>query len=86
MQECPKCKSHYGDEVKICRTCGAILGAVAEELPQAVEDNPSPPATGDPHEVSSAETTFMDVLAMRSVRAGRLRGLLELWNEQGWRT
>ena len=55
MQECPKCKSHYGDEVKICRTCGAILGAVAEELPQAVEDNPSPPETGDPHEAASAE-------------------------------
>ena len=54
MQECPKCSSHYGDDVKLCQTCGAILGAAAEESPQAMEDNPSPHENGDPHGVSSA--------------------------------
>jgi len=41
MQRCPKCSTYYGDELKICRTCGAILEAVAEEPPQAAENDPS---------------------------------------------
>jgi hypothetical protein len=62
MRECPKCKSHYGDEVKICRTCGAILGAVADEPPRAVEDAPvSPEAVEDspasPEDDVPSETT-----------------------------
>ena len=55
MQECPKCSTQYGDEVKICRTCGAILEAVAGEPPQKVEDNPSPHEDDGPHEATSAE-------------------------------
>jgi hypothetical protein len=38
MRECPKCFSQYGDELKICRTCGAILEAVAGESQQAAQD------------------------------------------------
>jgi len=41
MKKCPKCSSQYGDDAKICRTCGAILEDAAEEPPQAVEDDPS---------------------------------------------
>jgi hypothetical protein len=40
MQECPKCSSRYGDDVKLCRTCGAILEAVAEKSPQATASLP----------------------------------------------
>jgi ribosomal protein L40E len=43
MRRCPKCDSHFGDDAKICRTCGAILEIAAEELPQAVEADPLPP-------------------------------------------
>ena len=35
MHKCPKCSSQYGDDLKICRTCGAILEAVVEEPPHA---------------------------------------------------
>jgi hypothetical protein len=42
MHRCPKCASQYGDDVKICRTCGAILDIVAEEPPHAVEADPLP--------------------------------------------
>jgi hypothetical protein len=47
MHKCPKCSSQYGDDLKICRTCGAILDAVAEESPQTMEN--------DPHDAISAE-------------------------------
>ena len=43
MQKCPKCSSQYDDNLKICRTCGAILEPVAEEPPQEVENEPAPP-------------------------------------------
>jgi hypothetical protein len=33
MQECPKCGLHYSDDLKICRTCGAILAAAAADPP-----------------------------------------------------
>lgn len=33
MRECPKCSSQYADDLKICRTCGAILEAAADEPP-----------------------------------------------------
>jgi hypothetical protein len=31
MQKCPKCSQQYENQVKICRRCGAILEAVAED-------------------------------------------------------
>jgi hypothetical protein len=40
MHKCPKCSSLYGDDVKICRTCGAILEAVLEESPQVNDLSP----------------------------------------------
>jgi hypothetical protein len=60
MQACPKCKSHYGDEMKICRTCGAILEVVAEEPPrvdaplppEAVEASPASLEEDVPHEAT----------------------------------
>jgi hypothetical protein len=42
MHKCPKCSAQYGDETKICRTCGAILETVAEEPLQAAEVEPLP--------------------------------------------
>lgn len=50
MQKCPKCSSQYGDDSKICRTCGAILETVAVEPPAAVEGDPSPQQEDTPHE------------------------------------
>jgi hypothetical protein len=43
MRECPKCSSQYADNVKICRTCGAILEAAVEKpAPQRAVDPSSP--------------------------------------------
>jgi hypothetical protein len=43
MRKCPKCSSQYGDDVRICRTCGAILAAASQEPPQPpVGSDPSP--------------------------------------------
>jgi hypothetical protein len=52
MQACPKCKLHYGDEMKICRTCGAILEMVAGEPPQAVKDSLPSHEEDVPHEAT----------------------------------
>jgi hypothetical protein len=38
MKTCPKCSSQSADGVKICRTCGSILPAVAAELPTCQEE------------------------------------------------
>jgi hypothetical protein len=40
MRECPKCSSQYADDLKICRTCGAILEAAVSELPAAASASP----------------------------------------------
>jgi hypothetical protein len=32
MQKCPKCSQQYENPAKICRRCGAILDAVAEDI------------------------------------------------------
>ena len=53
MHKWPKCSSRYSDDVKICRTCGAILEAVAEEPPQAADNDPSPHQ--DENQTTSAE-------------------------------
>jgi RNA polymerase subunit RPABC4/transcription elongation factor Spt4 len=53
MRECPKCSSQYGDDAKICRTCGAILEAVAEKPSPGVEDNAPPHEEDNPHEAAS---------------------------------
>lgn len=37
MKKCPKCSLQYDDDVKICRTCGAILELALEEPQQVVE-------------------------------------------------
>jgi hypothetical protein len=42
LKKCPKCLSQYGDDLKICRTCGGILEKVAEEQPETVEVDPTP--------------------------------------------
>ena len=42
MHKCPKCLSQYGDDLKICRTCGAILEFVTQEQLQVPENEPSP--------------------------------------------
>jgi hypothetical protein len=47
MRRCPKCESRFGDDAKICRTCGAILEIAAEVPPQAIEADPSPPEEDD---------------------------------------
>jgi hypothetical protein len=47
MRRCPKCDSRFGDDAKICRTCGAILEIAGEDLPQAVEADPLPPEEED---------------------------------------
>jgi len=52
MQECPKCSSRYGDDLKICRTCGAILTAATSDLPQQPANNDPPP-----HEAEEALQT-----------------------------
>lgn len=46
MKICPKCSSQSTDEVKICRTCGSILHAVADVLSPCQEEEPcqAPPA------------------------------------------
>jgi predicted RNA-binding Zn-ribbon protein involved in translation (DUF1610 family) len=33
MQKCPKCSSQYGDDVKTCQTCGAILEPIFTKQP-----------------------------------------------------
>jgi hypothetical protein len=52
MRECPKCSSTYGDDAKICRTCGAILETIEELSPHLAvsgatmhRDNERRPAT-----------------------------------------
>ena len=55
MRECPKCSSQYGDDVKLCRTCGAILEAVAEAPSPTAEDDASPHEEDSPHEAASAK-------------------------------
>jgi hypothetical protein len=52
MQECPKCSARYDDDLKICRTCGAILAA-------ATSDPPQQPANSDlsPHDEEAARPT-----------------------------
>jgi hypothetical protein len=55
MKKCPKCSSQYGDDLKICRTCGAILEAVVEEPPPAVEKDLSPHEDDDAHEATPTE-------------------------------
>jgi hypothetical protein len=37
MRRCAKCSLTFSDSAKICRSCGAILDDVAEELPIQVE-------------------------------------------------
>jgi hypothetical protein len=54
MRECPKCLSHYADDLKICRTCGAILEAAEEPPPRTDADNPSPCEEEEPLSVGSA--------------------------------
>jgi hypothetical protein len=53
MKECPKCNCQCGDDLKICRTCGAILAAAAQEPPQ-------PPAIDDPSLPDEAEPLDAD--------------------------
>jgi hypothetical protein len=48
MQQCPKCSSQCSDELKICRTCGAILPAADRRPPQQAADDDLPvPQTAD---------------------------------------
>jgi hypothetical protein len=48
MQQCPKCSSQCSDELKICRTCGAILPAAERRPPQQAADDDLPvPRTAD---------------------------------------
>jgi hypothetical protein len=47
MRKCPKCASQYGDELKLCRTCGAILEAVENDLPPPADPLPPEEELGD---------------------------------------
>jgi hypothetical protein len=55
MQQCPKCSSQCGDEMKICRTCGGILPAATKQPPQPVVNNDPTPLPEEEKEEEKEE-------------------------------
>ena len=47
MRKCPKCSRQYDDPVRICRTCGSFLEAIAEGSVEEEEKSATPPATDE---------------------------------------